>query len=117
MVGTMSEHFRPSWGKRFHEQTVHYPLDLRLKKMERGGVVVEMMGGGFLATTPLNLMDRLIEKKHLGVEVLHEVFLKVMEGEERTKVEEAFTSWWQSRLQSDGLVWQRIPARDQVEVG
>ncbi len=116
MVGTMSE-YRPSWGKRFHEQTVHYPLDLRLTKMGGGGFVVEMMGGGFLATTPLDLMDRLIEKKHLRVDALHEVFLKVMEGEDEAKVEEAFTFWWQSRLQSDGLVWQKIPERDQVEVG
>lgn len=113
----MSEHFRPSWGRRFHQQTVHYPLDLRLTKMESGGLMVEMMGGGFLATTPLNLMDRLIEKKHLGAEALHAVFLKVMEGEDEAKVEEAFTFWWQSRLQSAGLVWQKIPARDLVEVG
>lgn len=112
----MGEHFRPSWGKRFHEQTVHYPLDLRLSKMGEGGYLVEMMGGGFVATSPLNLMDRLVDKKHLGPEALHQIFVAVMEGEDEVKVEEAFTSWWQSRLQSDGLVWQKIPARDQAVV-
>lgn len=112
----MSEHFRPSWGKRFHEQTVHHPLDLRLSKMGKDGYLVEMMGGGFVATSPLNLMDRLIDKKHLDAEALHQIFVAVMDGEDAVKIEEAFTSWWQSRLQSDGLVWQKMTVRDQVAV-
>jgi len=107
------ESFRPSWGKRFHEETVHHPLDLRILKLAGDAYEVRMIGGGFVAANFENLMDRLTKKKHLEPIVLLNL-AKEMEGE---KGEERFTSWYLNSLQNDGLVW-KIPLRqDQVVEG
>lgn len=88
-----SESFRPSWGRRFLLEAVHHALDFRIEKLAGGRYEVKMVGGGFVAHSYEDLIEKLVTKKHLGPEVIWEV---------------------SNYLQNDGLVWQ-IPLKlDQV---
>lgn len=88
-----SESFRPSWGRRFHQETVHHPLDFRVEKLAGGGYEVKIMGGGFIAYDFDDMIEKLVSKKHLSPEIILELT---------------------SSLRSDDLVWQMPLRQDQV---
>lgn len=89
MISMSSEGYRPSWGRRFLLEAVHHALDFRIEKLEGGRYEVKMMGGGFVAHSYEDLIEKLVTRKHLSPEVIWEV---------------------SNYLQSDGLVWQ-IPLK------